>query len=187
MVILSLITATIGLLISFHNYMETRKRNIIDIMPFFDVDINNIFINSDKIANRIQFFIPMINLGNRLALDIKTTESNENIKIIYNLAMEKGTTYITFSEYFNDIIEKEKNFIIAITFKDLSNQIYSQKIELKLKISNNYSNSGLYLPSDKISYFNNGQFYPLYTIIPAEEVIHLYYIDKKVEKPENKK
>lgn len=109
--VISLFISFIGLCISFYNYMEIRKRNIIDLMPFFDIRINNIYIDVDKKANKIYFSIPIVNLGNRLALNIKTTEIEENIKIIYSLAAEKEVSYITFFEYMGDILEKEKNLL----------------------------------------------------------------------------
>ena len=132
--ILPIIISIIGLVFSALAYNNTKRKNSIDQLPYFDIDNLRITINYGSTANKFNLSIPLINIGNGMAMDISTKKYNDfNIGISYDTATKGYYTYFNIEKNIsldiNDI-----NF--EILFSDLEGNRYSQNFSLKIFISN---------------------------------------------------
>lgn len=112
-------------------YLENQKKNSIEIIPMFDIDISRIGVIIDFNLRLIRFTIPLFNLGNGIATEIDLEDSkgfiNNGIIVKYgytNYFLEKNLSYNINEIYFK------------IKFHDLNGKEYEQKFKIIFDISN---------------------------------------------------
>lgn len=177
MEISTLLLSVVSILLSAYtfikNYNEIIRKNSIDIMPFFDIDIFNIQIWIDVSIKRFYYSIPLFNLGNGGAKNIVL--KNENLEESFignNFSLAKTCIFYNISGDIATIIEREKKIQFMIEYEDFNNKKYRQEFELKIRVSRNYLNL---FQLGRTSYFNN--FGP-YNLQNQEECIFSYFLSK---------
>ena len=132
--ILPIIISIIGLILSVLAYTNTKRRNSIDQLPYFDIDNSRTTVTYDTSINKYSITIALVNVGNGIATGILSKEdSSSKSKILYDTATKGYYTYY--------IIEKNISLNSSILnfnlfFSDLENNTYSQNFLLEIVINN---------------------------------------------------
>ena len=132
--ITQLISVT-SIIISVLGYLNSKKKNTIDQQPYFDIDNSRMYITYNQ-NHQYTLSIPLINIGNGIAIGIST--ETENLHILYDTTMRGANTWINVTRNIsmNDSIIK-----FEIVFFDLEDNKYRQDFELKINVTDNYINS----------------------------------------------
>lgn len=154
--ILTIIISIIGLVFSVLAYNNTKRKNSIDQLPYFDIDNLRITVNYRNIVNKFNLSIPLINIGNGIATDISTKEyDNFNIRILYDTAT---TGYYTYLNIEKNISLDVNDINFEILFSDLEGNKYSQNFSLKVFISHDMKNENFIITTNR----NNTYLGPIY-------------------------
>lgn len=180
--IIAILVSIIGILVSFYtfikNYNEIKRKNNIDIMPIFDIDIFNTQVNIDLYIKKFNYGIALFNFGNGIAKNIVLKNNSEEGSFIGNIfTVAKSFNYYNILGDIEKIIDRDKKIKFIVEYEDFNNKKYSQEFELKIRMSKNYLNFTLL---GRINYYNNGNLY--YPQQPTE-YIYSYFLDKKVSIP----
>ncbi len=169
--ILNLLSILINIAFTYLNYNSTEKKNSIDIIPYFDININQIQVEiNPNYENKYKMRIPLFNIGNGTAINIHLKSESNLENILYDTAIVNNQTYY---EFITDISYNDKNINFEIFFSDFNQIQYKQNFELSLDIKSNMS-------YDKIEiariYYNNSNLY-------NNPCLYFYFNSKNVQQP----
>lgn len=132
--ILPIIISIIGLVFSVLAYNNTKRKNSIDQLPYFDVDNSRTTVTYDTSTNKYKITIALVNIGNGIATGILSKEDNNTkSKILYDTATRGYYTYYITEK---NISLNSSTLNFNLFFSDLENNTYFQNFSLEILINN---------------------------------------------------
>lgn len=161
--IINIILMITNLYIYQKEYIESKRKNITDIMPMFDVDISQLIFNVDFENKKVFFHFPLFNIGNGTATDIKTLDKNGLIN--NSIVAKYGNTYYRVEK---NLAYNTNEVQFEVVFSDLNDIRYKQKFFFQFDISE-YPKPNMYIFRSVFNPLTNNNLY-------------IYLLNKKVEK-----